>query len=147
MNSQNTKAIGGSNCHAGGASTFQPNQMTVQPKMARKNPIEPTRTVIQSANRSSGLNVWRTSLCTLRKGRRRLMTSSTDGGGSKVAGDVALMAETPSRNPRNQNRLILQRRVAPPGCGLDGQTSVSQGRNLMDRLRPSLSAQAWPATQ
>ena len=74
-----------------GARTFQPNQQTVQPKMARKNPIEPTRTVIQSANRSSGLNVWRTSLCTLRKGRRRLMTASADG--SKVVGDVALMAE------------------------------------------------------
>ena len=95
MNSQNTKAIGGSNCHAGGASTFQPNQQTVHPKTVRKNPIEPTRIVIQSASRSSGVIASRTSLCSLRKGFRRLMTASTDGGCSDVAGDVVLTAETP----------------------------------------------------
>src|SRR5277367_1960806 len=95
MNSQNTKAIGGSNCHAGGASTFQPNQQTVHPKMARKNPIEPTRIVIQSASRSSGVIVLRTTLCSLRKGFRRLMTDSTDGGCSAVAGDVVFIAKIP----------------------------------------------------
>src|SRR5271169_6454408 len=95
MNNQNTKAIGGSNCHAGGASTFQPNQQTVHPKMARKKPIEPTRIVIPSASRSSGVIVLRASLCSLRKGFRRLMTASTDGGCSGVAGDVMLMAELP----------------------------------------------------
>src|SRR5271169_496023 len=96
MNNQNTKAIGGSNCHTGGASTFQPNQQIVHPKMDRKNPIEPTRIVIQSASRSSGVIVSRTSLCSLRKGFRRLITASTDGGCSGVAGDVMLMTETPS---------------------------------------------------
>ena len=38
----------------------------------------------------------RTSLCSLRKGFRRLMTASTDGGCSDVEGDVVLMAETRS---------------------------------------------------
>jgi hypothetical protein len=102
INSQNTNAIGGSNCHTGGASTFQPNQKTVQPKMIKKNPIEPTRTVIQSANRSSGLKVWRTLSCTLRKGRRCLITSSTESRCNKVAGDALLMAELPPGGTRNQ---------------------------------------------
>src|SRR5271170_7046231 len=114
MNSQNTKAIGGSNCHAGGASTFQPNQQTVHPKMVRKNPIEPTRTVIQSASRSSGVIVLRASLCSLRKGFRRLMTASTDGGCSGVAGDAVLMAEIPPG--RIKARADRRRRaiVTPP---------------------------------
>jgi len=60
MNNQNTKAIGGSNCHAAGANRFQPNQQTVYPRIHRKNAIEPTQTVIQSASRSGGVIVWST---------------------------------------------------------------------------------------
>jgi hypothetical protein len=96
INSQNTNAIGGSNCHYGVARKFQPNQQTVHPKMTKMNPIDPTWTVIQSANRSNGLNVWRTFSCTLRKGRRRLMISSDDGGCVGVMSDVVLMAGTPA---------------------------------------------------
>jgi hypothetical protein len=91
MNSQNTKAIGGSNCNAGGASTFQPSQHTVHPKMARKNPIEPTWMVIQSASRSSAEICSSTSSCTLRNGWRCLRTFTTDGGDGGIAGEVALM--------------------------------------------------------
>jgi hypothetical protein len=54
IKSQNTKAMGGSNCSFGGASRFQPSQTTVQAKISRKNPIVPTRSVIHTASFSSG---------------------------------------------------------------------------------------------
>jgi hypothetical protein len=84
-----------------GAITFQLSQKTVQPKMIKKNPIEPTLTVIQSANRSGGLKVWRAFSCTLRKGRRCLVTYSTERGSNKIAGDALLMAGLPSGGTRN----------------------------------------------
>src|SRR5674476_1130671 len=70
MNSQNTKAIGGSNCRSFGASRFHPNQRTVQIKTIRKKPMVPTRLVIERATLSSALNFSEASLLTFRSGFR-----------------------------------------------------------------------------
>src|SRR5258708_11359779 len=52
MNSQNANAIGGSNCKARGMSRFHANHTTVQISTVRKNPMVPTRSVIQQARLS-----------------------------------------------------------------------------------------------
>jgi hypothetical protein len=66
--------------------------------------------VIQSASRSSGEILSRTSLCSLRKGLRRLMTASTDGGCNDVAGDVVLMPEIPSEKYDDHRLLCASER-------------------------------------
>ncbi len=62
MNSQNTKAVGGSNCSDLGASRFQLSQSTVQVRIRKKKPMVPTRVVIQTASLSSDLRFCFSSL-------------------------------------------------------------------------------------
>ena len=91
INSQNTKAIGGSNCSRPGANIFQPNQIAVHAKTIKKNPMEPTRMVIHNANLSSGVSFSAASLFMFRGGLRRLITSASDGGRAGVVDEVVLM--------------------------------------------------------
>jgi hypothetical protein len=91
MNSQNTKAIGGSNCKEAGANMFQVSQIAVHPKTIKKNPMEPTRMVIHNANLSSGVIFSAASLFMSLGGLRRLITSATDGGRADVVDVVVLM--------------------------------------------------------
>src|ERR1019366_7850954 len=93
MNSQNTKAIGGSNCNAGGASRFQLSHSNVHAAITRKNPIEPTWTVIHIANRSSFVTFAAASSLMLRNGRRCFIPASTGGGSGKAVDEVVLMAD------------------------------------------------------
>jgi hypothetical protein len=92
INSQNTNAIGGSNCSFWGASRFQPNHKTIQTKIARKNPIVPTRSVIHTASLSSRPTFSATSLLTFRRGRRRFRSSSTERGFGEAVCVVTGMA-------------------------------------------------------
>src|ERR1035438_3769059 len=95
MNSQNTKAIGGSNCRSFGASRFHPNQMTVQIKTIRKKPIVPTRLVIEQASLSNALNFSKASLLTFRSGFRCFLNSSRESGFRDFTVDVSLTAKLP----------------------------------------------------
>ena len=98
MNSQNTKAIGGSNCSFPGASRFHPNQNTVQTKTIRKKPMVPTRLVIEQASPSSALNFSEASLLTFRIGFRCSLNSSSESGFRDFTADVSLMAKIPPHN-------------------------------------------------
>src|SRR5579871_3041475 len=60
------------------ARILYPHQRTVQPKMSRKKPIVPTRLVIATANRSSGLKLSWCSRLTLRRGLRLALHSARD---------------------------------------------------------------------
>src|ERR1039458_6509207 len=100
MNSQNTKAIGGSNCRSFGASRFHPNQMTVQIKTIRKKPIVPTRLVIEQASLSSALNFSEASLLTFRSGFRCFLNSSSESGFRDFTADVSFIAKLPSYDCR-----------------------------------------------
>ena len=91
INSQNTKAVGGSNCNDAGANMFQVNQIAVHPKTIKKNPMDPTRMVIHNANLSNGVIFSAASLFMSLGGLRRLMTSASDGGRSSVVDEVVLM--------------------------------------------------------
>ena len=103
INSQNTKAIGGSNCNRSGANMFQLNQIAVHAKTIKKNPMEPTRRVIHNANLSSGVSFSAASLFMFRGGLRRLITSASDGGRAGVVDEVVLMG-TPSLSCFTVNR-------------------------------------------
>src|ERR1017187_9441524 len=100
MSSQNTKAIGGSNCRSFGASRFHPIQMTVQIKTIRKKPIVPTRLVIEQASLSSALNFSEASLLTFRSGFRCFLNSSSESGFRDFTVDVSLIAKLPSHDYR-----------------------------------------------
>src|SRR5450830_1150639 len=100
MNSQNTKAIGGSNCRLFGASRFHPNQMIVQIKTIRKKPMVPTRLVIEQASLSSVLNFSEASLLTFRSGFRCFLNSSSESGFRDFTVDVSLIAKFPFHNCR-----------------------------------------------
>lgn len=65
IKSQRTNAGKGSNRHWTGANIFQPSQPNVQPMTIKKNPIEPTWRVIQSANLSTSLSFSRCQILTL----------------------------------------------------------------------------------
>src|ERR1700729_3708447 len=84
MNNQNTNAVGGSNCNLGGASRFHVSQMTVQNKTMKKNPIVPTRSVIQQASLSKKLRLLEASLLTFLNRLRRFRNSASESGGPLV---------------------------------------------------------------
>src|SRR5476651_62047 len=101
MNSQNTKAIGGSNCRSFGESRFHPNQMIVQIKTIRKKPMVPTRLVIEQASLSSALNFSEASLLTFRSGFRCFLNSSSESGFRNFSVDVSLIAKLLPHDSRN----------------------------------------------
>ena len=78
MNSQNTKAIGGSNCHAGGASTFQPNQQTVHTRTVRKNPHRANTDCDTECQPIQRCDCVEDLFVLIDKGFRHLMTASTE---------------------------------------------------------------------
>src|SRR5471032_234480 len=100
MNSQNTKAIGGSNCRSFGVSRFHPNQRTVQIKTIRKKPMVPTRLVIERATLSSALNFSEASLLRFRSGFRCFLNSSSESGFRDFTADVSLIAKLPPHDSR-----------------------------------------------
>src|SRR5664279_138953 len=108
MNSQNTKAIGGSNCKSFGASRFHPNQMIVQIKTTRKKPIVPTRLVIEQASLSSALNFSETSSLTFRSGFRCFLNSSSESGFRDFTVDVSLIAKLLPHDSRAYSGVIRQ---------------------------------------
>src|ERR1700736_1599987 len=103
MNSQNTKAIGGSNCSAPGASRFQPSQITVQVRTIRKKPIVPPRLVIQQASLSSVLNFSVASVLTFRSGFRRFLNLSRESGLGNITAVMSLTAKPPSHDYRTRS--------------------------------------------
>src|ERR1700687_751580 len=116
MNSQNTKAIGGSNCRLLGASRFHPNHRTVQITIIRKKPMVPTRSVLQHASLSRVLNRALASLLTLRRGFRCFLNSSSESGLGNFAVEVSLITKCPSHP------------VAGRAAHVQGCLAAAQGR-------------------
>src|SRR5664279_1097746 len=108
MNSQNTKAIGGSNCRSFGVSRFHPNQRTVQIRTIRKKPMVPTRLVIEQASLSSALNFSEASLLTFRSGFRCFLNSSSESGFRNFTADVSLIAKLPSHDCRTYSMRLSE---------------------------------------
>src|SRR5271168_3060710 len=94
MNNQSTKPVGGSNCHLGGASRFHASQLPVQNTTMRKNPIVPTRSVIQQASLSIKPRLLAASLLTFLNRLRRFRNSASERGGPIVLQSILLIGAT-----------------------------------------------------
>src|SRR5450631_2875741 len=117
MNSQNTKAIGGSNCRSFGIRRFHPNQRTVQLKTIRKKPIVPTRLVIEQASLSNALNFSQAFLLTFRSGFRCFLNSSSESGFRDFTADVSFIAKLPSHDCRTYSMRLSDSLPLPGAIG------------------------------
>src|SRR5882724_23685 len=98
MNSQNANAIGGSNCKARGTSRFHANHTTVQISTIRKNPMVPTRSVIQQARLSRVPRLLDTSRFTFRSLLRCSLKEVNETGRAGASADSLFIFTTPKRS-------------------------------------------------
>src|ERR1700689_1712672 len=98
MNSQNTNAIGGSNCKLRGTSRFHANHRTVQVRTIRKNPMMPTRSVIQQASLSRVLRLLDASRFTFRSLLRCSLKEVNETGRPGASAGALFMVEPQKRS-------------------------------------------------